>query len=69
VYLNGTAGTEVTDTTTGSLSNAEVLRIARLAGAGTEYADMELLAVAVFRRVLSAAEISAITAYYQARLS
>jgi hypothetical protein len=69
VYLNGTAGTEVTDTTTGSLSNAEVLRIARLAGAGTEYADMELLAVAIFRRVLSAAEISAITAYYQARLS
>ena len=69
VYLNGTAGTAVTDTTTGSLSNAEVLRVARLSGAGTEYADMELLAVAVFRRALSAAEISAITAYYQARLS
>jgi hypothetical protein len=69
VYLNGTAGTAVTDTTTGSLSNAEVLRIARLSGAGTEYADMELLAVAVFRRALTETEISRITAYYQARLS
>jgi hypothetical protein len=68
-YMNGTAGTAVTDTTTGSLANAEVMRIGRLSGAGTGYADMELLTVAVFRRALSAAEISVITSYYQARLS
>jgi hypothetical protein len=68
-YLNSTAGTAVTDTTTGSLANAEVVRIGRLSGAGTGYADMELIAVAVFRRALSAAEISAVTSYYQARLS
>jgi hypothetical protein len=69
VYLNGTAGSAVTDTTTGSLSNAEVLRIARLSDAGTEYADMELVSVAVFRRALTATEIAQITAYYQSRLS
>jgi hypothetical protein len=69
VYLNDTAGTAITDTTTGSLSNAEVFRVARLSGAGTEYADMELVAVSVFRRALTATEIAQITAYYQARLS
>jgi hypothetical protein len=68
-YMNGTAGTAVTDTTTGSLANAEAVRIGRLSGAGTGYADMELLAVAVFRRALTASEVSAITSYYQARLS
>lgn len=68
-YLNGAAGTAVTDTTTGSLANSEAVRIGRLSGAGTGYADMELLAVAIFRRALSASEISAITSYYQARLS
>jgi len=69
VYLNGTAGTAVTDTTTGSLSNAEVLRIARLSGAGTEYADMEFIAAAVFRRALTAAEIAALTTYYQNKVA
>jgi hypothetical protein len=69
VYLNGTPGTAITDTTTGSLSNAEVLRIARLSGAGTEYADIELIGVALFRRALTATEINQITAYYQSRLS
>jgi hypothetical protein len=69
VYLNGTPGTSITDTTTGSLSNAEVLRIARLSNAGTEYADIELIGVALFRRALTATEITQITAYYQSRLS
>jgi hypothetical protein len=68
VYLNGTAGTAITDTTTGSLSNAEVLRVARLSGAGTEYADMELIAVAVFRRALTSTEITEISNYYQGRI-
>lgn len=68
-YLNGTAGTPVTDTTTATLANSSTVRIGRLSGAGTEYSDFELLAVAVFRRALSASEISSITSYYQARLS
>ena len=67
VYLNGTAGTPVTDTTTSSSANAEVLRIGRLSGAGTEYADMELMAAAVWRRALTAAEISALSAYFATR--
>lgn len=41
-YINTTAGTSVTDTTTATLANAEVLRIGRLSGAGTEYADVEI---------------------------
>jgi hypothetical protein len=45
------------------------MRIGRLSGAGTTYADMEFLAVAVFRRALTATEITAITTYDQARLS
>lgn len=69
VYRNDSAGSAVTDTTTGSLSNSEVLRISRLSGAGTEYADIELIGVAVFRRALSASEITQLTSYYQARLS
>lgn len=68
-YLNGTAGTPVSDATTASLANSEVVRIGRLSGAGTEYLDAELFAVAVFRRALSASEIASITSYYQARLS
>lgn len=68
VYLNGTAGTAVTDTTTATLANAEVMRLGRLSGAGTEYNDMELVAAAIFRRALTAAEITTITNYYSARV-
>ena len=68
VYLNGTAGTAVTDTTTATLANAEVMRLGRLSGAGTEYNDMELVAAAIFRRALSATEITTITNYYNSRV-
>ena len=68
VYLNGTAGTAVTDATTATLANAEVLRVGRLSGAGTEYNDMELVAAAIFRRALSATEITTITNYYNSRV-
>lgn len=67
-YSNSTT-TSASDTVTGSLSNAFGLRVGRRAGAGTGYQDFELLAVAVFRRALSATEIASITTYYQARLS
>ena len=66
VFTNATAGTPVADTTTGSLANSEELRIGRLSGAGTEYADFEFYGAVVFRRVLSAAEIDAIADYYGA---
>jgi hypothetical protein len=68
VYLNGTAGTAVTDTTTATLANAEVMRLGRLSGAGTEYNDMELVAAAIFRRALTAAEITTLYNYYTARV-
>jgi hypothetical protein len=66
-YMNGAAGTPVADPTTGSLANADALRIGRLSGAGTSYSDFELVAVAVFRRALTAAEISAVSTYYATR--
>lgn len=70
VFLNGTAAPSPASTSSvGSLVNSEVFRIGRRAGAGTNYQDFELLAVAVFRRALTPTEISRITAYYQARLS
>jgi hypothetical protein len=40
------------------------MRIGRLSGAGTNYADMELLAALVFRRALSASELQDIETHY-----
>jgi hypothetical protein len=65
---NGTAGTASTDTTTGSLANSEVLRVGRLSGAGTTYGEFEFVAAAVFRRALTASEITTITNYYAGRI-
>lgn len=69
MYLNGTAGTPVTDASTTSLANADVMRIGRLSGAGTEYADGEFEAVAVWRKALNASERALIQSYYTARWS
>ena len=63
-WLNNTAGTSITDTTTSTSANAEVMRIGRLSGAGTGYADMELVAAAVWRRALNANEIATIVNRY-----
>jgi hypothetical protein len=68
-YTGATASTPVTDTTTATLSNSVPVRIGRWSNVTSNYSNFELVAVAVFRRALTAAEISAITAYYQARLS
>jgi hypothetical protein len=68
-FTNTTPITTTSISAVGSLTNAFAMRVGRRGGSSTAYQDFELLAVAVFRRVLSAAEISAITAYYQARLS
>jgi hypothetical protein len=63
-YHNSTAGTPVTITATGAFANAEVMRLGRLSGAGTNYADCELVAAMVFRRALSATELAQIATYY-----
>jgi hypothetical protein len=56
--------TSATDPTTGTLANASSMQIGRQPTG--IYADMELLAVAVFRRALTASEIATIAAYYGA---
>jgi hypothetical protein len=66
VYTNSTAGTAVTDTTTTSLSTATPLTIGRESG-GSQYADMELYAAAVFRQALTAAQIRQINNYFANR--
>lgn len=67
-YLGTTAGTPVTDATTGSLANASELRIGRLSGAGSEYADMTLYAVAVWRRALTGDEVTTLNTYFANRI-
>lgn len=63
-YLSNTAGTPVTDATTATSANSEVLRVGRLSGAGAEYLDGEVIAVAVWPRVLTTDEIAAINTFY-----
>lgn len=65
-YLGSTAGTPLTITVAGTLANSEVMRIGRLAGAGTNYADVGIMAAAVHRRALTSTELAAIAAYYGA---
>lgn len=56
-----TAG-RTTDTTTGTLANAEKFYIGGQPSVG--YSDMELYGVAVFRRALTDTEIATITTFY-----
>jgi hypothetical protein len=55
----------VTDTTTGSLASTASFFVG---GSGSNAPDMELMAAAVFRRVLTSTEIATITNYYTARI-
>lgn len=64
-YQNGVAETPDSISGVGSLVNSNDLTINK---AGS-YQDFEFLGAAVFRRALTATEMSAITTYYQARLS
>jgi len=64
LYTNGVAGTPVTDFTVGTLANSGPMTIGRQDIGGAQYAQMELLAVAIFRRALTATEIAAINTYY-----
>ena len=62
-YSNATASTPTADTTNGILTNTTPFRVGRYGVSGLN-ADMELLAVAVFRRALTATEIASINTYY-----
>jgi hypothetical protein len=64
-FNGGTLSATASTSGVGSLANSEGLRVgARSAGASHQ--DMELLAVAIFRRALSADEITSIANYYGA---
>lgn len=63
-YLDGTAGTPVADTTTATLNNAQPLRIGSFSGGGTPL-DAEIMAVMVWRRALTAAEMTQVSAFYK----
>lgn len=67
-YRRDFAGTAVNDTTTTTLANSEAFRIGRLSGAGTEYTDMEIYAVLLWKRALSTGEIAALLNYYTKRI-
>jgi hypothetical protein len=66
-YLNGAATSKTR--TVGSLSTTLPFRIGRNNEPSSAYSSMELVSTSVYKRALSATEISAITSYYQARLS
>jgi hypothetical protein len=67
--FNNSALSATTSTSAvGSLANALPMRVGR-DSTGSSNNDMELVAVAVFRRALTAEEIATISTYYQGRLS
>jgi hypothetical protein len=69
-YLNGVQVNSQTTSLTGSLvDKAANFTIGRRANTNTIFADMELVGVAFFRRVLSAGEMKLIGDYYGSRLS
>ena len=69
LYGNGVQASATTDAggQLATIANGLAMNIGRTPG-GAEYADMEFLAAAVFRRALSATEIAQTTAYYQQRM-
>jgi hypothetical protein len=68
-YINGTATATTSIASVGAISNTNVMRIgARGDAVPSRYNDFEVIAAAVFRRALTATEISTITNYYTARI-
>ena len=59
-FVNGSGGTPVTDTTTGSLANAFTLRVGRLSGFGATYWSGRLYAWGVFPGALTSAQLTAL---------
>jgi len=70
-FINGVPAANPSSTSSvGSLISANPLRVGRRSGTGTAaYEEFELLSLAVFRRTLTAAEIVAISTYYQNRVA
>jgi hypothetical protein len=68
ITVNGVTAVDASPQNLATLINSDTLRIGRMSGAGTAYADMEFVAAAVFRRALTAGEITTITNYYSARI-
>ena len=66
MYVNGTASAATTDTTTATLANSLDLYVGSIGGT-SDYADMEGIAFAVFRKALTQYEIELLNDYYQAR--
>ena len=64
VYTSNTASATVSTSAVGTLSNTLPMRIGCAASAQGSFADMELLAAAVWRRALNANEIATIVARY-----
>jgi hypothetical protein len=66
-YLNAGLSTAAATTTLGDMSNALPVRVGRNSGATTSYADMEFTAAMVFRRALSATEITVLSDWLKGR--
>lgn len=66
-YINSVAGTANTSYTTDTSTNFKTLRIGSFNT--SLYSDIEVVAAAVFRRVLTTSEISLLTSYFQRRES
>lgn len=66
-YLGGAASNATTDTTTATLANAIALRIGSTGG-GASFLDAEVLAVMIWRRALTATEVSQVSAFYASSL-
>jgi hypothetical protein len=64
VALGGVIEAASTDTTTGTLANTAGLYIGQNGITGPSFYDGEVVAVAVFRRALTAAEMAALDTYY-----
>lgn len=66
--LNGTTAFATTGfSSVANSSNAQPMRIGVRSGTAVQYGAFELVAVAVFRRALTATEIAAISTYYSTR--
>ena len=69
VSLNGSALTTLTDTTVAFRTGYDSFRIGRNISTGSQYLDGEFVSAAVFRRVLTAGEITTLNSYFQGRVA
>jgi len=66
---SGSTTNSANDGTTTTLANVNNLAIGRQNFDGSLYADMEFVSAAIFRRVLTAAEIATLNSYFQGRVA